>query len=583
MTGSRPINPPAPILGGHSKGKACSRCLPSFFRLPRIGAGGLLLLLALPAVAQTSSATHTHSIPSAPPSIDLRGTLSGPLSRPHVEGVHFLYGGELTLDADQADGDLPQKRYLVRGHVRAHEADTTIRANEITFDGPAQRALATGVLLTRGVFSLRAPHLDATPEIVTATGGTLTTVPDGAPADYFIRAQTITLDQKKQRGTLRNASLYLFRARLLTLPRVTFHLGKRGDAARRQAMIPVFGVSVRYGTYITFGSSLGVAPFPIRYHLLLPTRQAVEGTLSSEQTLYTPRPIPSRLLDTGVSGPVTLLDRIRILATAPRGPLPEGDPLLFHDFLPEANPIRLFDEPPRGAVGLAEVLSVHQSAQGNRRDDLYVTRLPELTLTGQLPLTPIPAPPAYGDPRAFRSALRHIVLYANAQETYGNYREQLSDAPYSIRERRVRTQVGLSARPLLVGQNTVLLPRISISTSSYSGSKTAYRYDQLSVAVNHYFSAVSAVGIQYLASTTGGSSPFNFDVLDTSRELDLRVQSGNHRLVAAGRVRYDLSHSGVIDYQLALAPTLHGFSPVFSYNFRTRSVGIGIEVKGITF
>jgi len=63
----------------------------------------------------------------------------------------------------------------------------------------------------------------------------------------------------------------------------------------------------------------------------------------------------------------------------------------------------------------------------------------------------------------------------------------------------------------------------------------------------------------------------------------LRLQMGNRHLVVAGRVRYDLSRSGVIDYQLALSPALRGLLPVFSYNFRTRSLGLGVEVKGITF
>ena len=94
---------------------------------------------------------------------------------------------------------------------------------------------------------------------------------------------------------------------------------------------------------------------------------------------------------------------------------------------------------------------------------------------------------------------------------------------------------------------------------------------------------MTAVGVQFLASSTSGDSPFNFDVLDTSRELDLRFQTGNSRLVAASRIRYDLVIGGVIDYQVALGPSLRGFIPVFSYNFRTRSIGLGLQVKGLTF
>jgi len=296
-----------------------------------------------------------------------------------------------------------------------------------------------------------------------------------------------------------------------------------------------------------------------------------------------PRTHSAKSAPDSTAEPMTMLDRIRAFATAPTGPLPEGDPLLFHDFLPDANPIRLFDTPSHGGVKLAEVVSLHQAAQGRKRDDLYVTRLPEVTLLGQLPLTAIPEAPVSGDPSEFRRGLRHLVVYGDVQQTYGSYREQLSSAPYTIRERRVRTQFGLSTRPLLVAPNTVILPRFSVSTSSYSGSKTAYRYDQVSVALNHYFSDLNAVSVQYLASTTGGDSPFNFDVLDTTRELDVRLQLGNRCLVTAGRIRYDLSRSGVIDYQVVIAPALRGFSPVFSYSFRTRSLGLGIEVKGITF
>lgn len=575
----------------------------------------LLLLLASPAVAQMPNAGDTPpnappppvTAPAAPaetapapappdglPGLEKQrlntsvGSLSGPLNRPHIEGFHTLYGGEVTFDAEQADGDLKAKRYTLSGHVRLHETDTTIRAGKITFDGNARNGVATDALVNQKVFTLRSAQIKgksergAKPgehsEILTATEADLTTVPPDEKADYHIHAQTITLDRAKHRGVLRNATLYLFGARLLTVPRITFRLGAGGGAARRQTMLPTFGVSARYGTYLAFGSGLHVARFPIQYRLLLPTRQSVEATLTSQQTLYAPR-VPAAPTAGPQVGPVTLLDRIRAFATAPIPVLPDGDPLRFHDFLPEPNPIRLFDTPSRGGLGLAEELSIHVAARGRLRDDLYVSRLPEVTLRGQIPLTRPPAPPAYGDAGAFRAALRHLVFYADAQETVGEYREQ----PTNVNARRVRTQLGFSAYPLLVAPNTVLQPRVLISTSGYSGRKKAYRYDQLDIAVNHYFSDLTAVGVQFLASNTGGDSPFNFDVLDTSREVDLRVQMGNRNLITAARVRYDLSHHGVIDYQLAVAPALRGFIPVFSYNFRTRTVGLGLEIKGVTF
>jgi len=499
-----------------------------------------------------------------------------------MKNVHAVYGGEVLFDADEADGNLTAKRYTLSGHVRLHETDTTIHAEEVTFDGAAQWALAANALITRTVFTLRAPRIEATTQGIAAYDGDLTTVPNGGAADYRLHAQRITLDQQTHRGVLHNVSLYLLGARLLTVPRVTFHFGGAQRGSGHQVTLPVIGASTRYGTYLSFGSGLHVGPVPFQYRLLLPMRQSIEASLSSRQTLYAPRQSAARPAARPAptsSKPVTLLERIHALATVPPARLPDGDALLFHDFLPDPNPIALFDTPSRGGLTLAEDLSVHLASVGNRRDDLYISRLPEVALSGELPLTRIPTPPAYGDPKAFRDSLKHIVLYAEVQETIGDYREQ----PTNIRARRVRSQIGLSAHPILIAPNTVMLPSLLVSTSGYSGSKDAYRYDQVAIAVNHYFSDLTALGIQFLASTTGGNSPFNFDVLDTSRELDVRLQLGNRRLAAAGRVRYDLSGSNVIDYQIAVAPMLRGFSPVFSYDFRSRSFGLGIEVKGLTF
>ncbi len=533
--------------------------------------------------APASTLPPPASVPPPPasaplPNVVIDGALSGPLRRPHVEPLHAVYGGEVTFDANSGDGDVQGGLYTLTGHVRLHEADTTLKAAEVTFNGKKRLGIASDALLTQGLYTLRGDTIQGTPELITADGVDLTTVPPDQRPDYHVRAQTLTLDEKTKRGVLRNATLYLFGARLLTVPRVTFHAGAAGGEARRRVTLPIIGVSARYGTYAAFGSGLRLGPVPLQYRALLPMRQKIELSLISQQALYVPHP-PAAPPASVSARPLTLLERIRAFATVPRGLLPAGDPLLFHDFLPEPNPITLFDVPARGGLGLSEEVSTHVAARGRLRDDLYVSRLPEVSLNGQIPLTRVVTPPVMGDPQAFRESLRHLAFYADAQETVGAYREQ----PTNVFARRLRTQVGLSARPLLIAPNTVLLPRLSVATSSYSGSKAAYHYDQASVAVNHYFSSLTAVGVQFLASKTGGDSPFNFDVLDTSRELDVRLQIGGSRLVTAGRVRYDLSRRGVIDYQVALSPLLSGLAPVFSYNFRTRSLGLGLEIRGITF
>lgn len=541
----------------------------------------------LPASAPNTDAPETSdtSVPIVSaklPQVDVsHGGLSGPLNRPHLTAVQVTYGGELTLRADEADADFAAGIYDLHGNVRVHEADTTLKAQEVTFNGRASSSVATNAEISRSYYTIRAPRIVGTPALITAYGGDFTTVPNGGPADYYLRSETITLDSGKHRGTLKNATVYLFGARLVTIPRLSFGLGGQGSSGGKHLAIPTIGVSSRYGTFIAFDSTTRIIRVPLRYRLLLPTRQSIEAVVTSSQTLYAPSvhaapPAP-------YIGPKTLLSRIRAAATVPTGPLPDGDPLRFVDFLPDPNPIQLFNTPSHGGLYLDEDLSTHVSASGRLRNDLYVSRLPEISLSGDIPLTPVPKAPVYGDPQSFRANLKHIVLYAQARETLGYYQEQLSAAPYDIYARRINYQAGLAIRPLLIAPNTVLLPSISITSSSYSGSKTAYRYDRINVAINHYFSGLTAVGVQFLASNTSGNSPFDFDVLDTSRELDLRFQTGTASVVAAGRIRYDLTRGGVIDYQAALGPALRGFIPVVSYNFRTRSLGLGLQVKGLTF
>ena len=218
-------------------------------------AGSLLLLcvLAAPAAAQRPDGSDTRPeatpppvmAPAAPapasapapapapalPNIVLDGTLSGPINRPHVAPVHAVYGGEVTFDADQADGDLKDKRYTLSGHVRLHETDTTIRAGEVTFNGARHDGVATDALLTQGLYTLRSARIEGTPGLLTAYDADVTTVPPDQTPDFHVRAQTITLDAKAHRGVLRNATLYLFGARLLTIPKVTFHLRGSGGAS----------------------------------------------------------------------------------------------------------------------------------------------------------------------------------------------------------------------------------------------------------------------------------------------------------------------------------------------------------------
>lgn len=546
--------------------------------------GGLCAIVAVtlvagalaPVAAQSSDPPAGTSAPVDLPGVDLNlGHFSGTLNHLSVSPFQVVYNRELTVRADAAQGDLLRQQYLATGNVRVHEADTTLTSTSLQFDAQKNQGVAADALLVQPMFTVRARQIDVAADALTAQRVSLTNVPPGVRPDFEVRAGTLDLLPDRRRGTLRNASLYLFRTRLLTLPRLSFSFGP-GASVARQAILPVIGVSSRYGLYASYRGNL---PGPVdgRIHLFLPTRQAPQLQVTAQQTLF-PRPqapqdapAPTRRRD--------YLGAIRRLATAPKPLLPAGDPLLFHSYLPEASGLNPLAAAPTAGLTLAEDVATNQESRGRRIDNLYVSRLPEVTLAGRLPLGRVSTPTPPSDPAAFRQSLRRLVLVADAQASYGYYEEK----PGNRHATRQRDVLGLTTRPLLVAPNTLFQPRVQLTTNYYSGQGNAYRYGQVDLELAHYFSDRSQVGVGFLDATTHGDSPFNFDVLDTTRELDGWVQVGDRRLAVAGLVRYDLQRGGVIDYKLAVAPGLHGITPVFSYNFRNRSFGVALDIEGLGF
>ncbi len=306
----------------------------------------LLLLLALsPARAQDNASETTAPLPvttspivpiaspraAALPSVSLDyGTFSGSLDRAVVQGGTLTYGGELTLHAGTLQGDLLHQQYDATGGVRVHEADTTLISRSLHLSGRQGVGKAEAALLTQKPYTVRAAQIDLTSTSVVAHEADATTAPPQKRSDLDLRAQTISLFPQRHHGELRNASLYLFRARVLTLPRVGFALGTSGGAARRQGVLPTFGISGRYGTYLAFGGSSSLAQaVPFRYRLVVSTRQQTQIRVSSRQPLLEQRPPAALISDNPQPLHPDYLGALRTLATIRRPPLPEGDPLLF--------------------------------------------------------------------------------------------------------------------------------------------------------------------------------------------------------------------------------------------------------------
>lgn len=536
-----------------------------------------------------------------------------------AETVHLDYGGMLTVTAPQMTGNPAGSVYDFTGGVHAHANDTTLHSESLLFQGAKkppsgqvetpQTITAQHALLYQRPFTLRAPQITFQPDLTTATHASLTTANPGDKPDIEMRAGTLYATPLRNRqGVLtgrqhldmRSASLYLLHNRIITLRRLQMNVGPRQNKNRRPRPHPTFGYSQNYGYFVGYGSGTTISKYPLLYNVVVPQRSQPQIMVSSDQILYS-GPGLRQEVSVPPSPPLSPpLAALRLATTALTQPLPPGDPLLYHDFLPGGNRTPLFNPPWGTILNLSEQVNDHVPALGTGLNNLYVSSYPDVTLSGITPLTRAYSLPPPGNPTTFRHFLRHFVVDGFVGADLGHFYEQaprITIGSNSVQlpdtdAYRARYSVGLFTQPWLIAHNTVLSPSINYITNRYSGTRASYNlaqpsrsysFSQVSVGVDHFFSDFSALGVRYTQSQVHGATPFFFDALPSSREVDGRLQIGNHRLALAASVSYDLVASRTINYTFAIAPGLHGITPVISYQYFTRSIGINFEVPGLSF
>lgn len=215
---------------------------------------------------------------------------------------------------------------------------------------------------------------------------------------------------------------------------------------------------------------------------------------------------------------------------------------------------------------------------GKSVSDLNLSRLPEVGFVGYVPIAGRQNLPQTGDPNDVRRALRQVALRLSMTPVFGYYDEYPDDEHHG----RDAIAMSLAARPVLIATNTLLIPRLGLQTNTYSGGYS-YHYFQYDLAVERFFTDRNALGLEYIKSKVGGASPFLFDQLDTSNELDLRGQIGDRRHVVNVLVRYDLNGHDLFDWDLTYGRVLHCLVPTVNYDNRSHNIGFGLNIQGLTF
>jgi len=312
---------------------------------------------------------------------------------------------------------------------------------------------------------------------------------------------------------------------------------------------------------------------PLTISVLVPTRAAIEASASTTVPILVPRPpqVPKVR-----PSPIALL---RQFAEARRSILPPSDPLLFHNFgapSPFDNLFGANGERPSlyGTVTVAD----RERIFGKRISDLTLNRLPEGYLSLYVPLLGRQTLPADEDPVDVRHALRQLALRFSFVPEWGEYEE----FPTRVEHSRTALTGNIEARPLLIASNTLFLPRIGVESNSYSGGRS-YNYIQLDLGVQHYVTDRTAFGMNYIKSQVSGHSPFLWDTLDTSQELDLRGQVGDSHHIVNVVLRYDLNRGQLYSWNVTYGRVLHCLVPTINYDARSHNIGFGLNIQGLTF
>jgi hypothetical protein len=205
--------------------------------------------------------------------------------------------------------------------------------------------------------------------------------------------------------------------------------------------------------------------------------------------------------------------------------------------------------------------------------------LPDTQVRLDLPLLGNPNLPINRDPYTMRSALKKIYLFSEITGESGYFKEEPSNAKTS----RQSVTATVDTRPILLARNTLIRPSFVFYQAAYPSVKDHYSYQQFDLALEHIFDKTSAVSMEFLGTAQGGKDPFKFDTVDTSEELDLRAQTKLFNGAIGTHIKYDLLQHTVFNWQIGYSFLGGAIVPSITYQNPGGSIGIAINVPGLTF
>lgn len=499
--------------------------------------------------------------------------------------------GDIRLEADRMEVSYSPLQVEASGNVLLKRGDEELRGTSFLLQGDKGIFDAQGATAISPPFYIRA-------ETITRIGtkgsnefrarNARVTPSTSGRGEFGIKAEEVRFINEK-RVVLRNATLYLWNNRLLTIRRLSFSANSGGNRDRPTGEVPPVSFRSSRISGLALGAGINFVPGPNitgSFQVEATTKQGFQynGHLRAELFSYFPQFEPRRItaIPGGVDPKLVNASPLRQLLAARALPPKYNSLLDFETILLTQTPV---SRPVRAAgrdVHLEFNVSGRREIGTRRQGPLLLSKFPETALIARFPLRSEAL--RTNDNAAGLSFLRRLRPYILSDLTLGKYEEErLGEDSIRIKSTRLGASLGIGTMPMLVGDSLLLYGQLIHRVARYQDDRT-YGFTETTVAGSYVLGERTAVGLSYTERTQSGSTPFFWDQIDTRSEaqpfVQFRFPKGKYTLALLGR--YDMRQQRLFDSEIALAIRGKNLEPRISYRSLNSQLNFGVAVLGIS-